>query len=692
MDKKVKKITLLLICLLGSLGCRAEKTSFSQLIETFGDNGEYARMDSVYQLAVRHPDYRNDLFLALDIDITYGTYLNAKGDYSQAQTVFSKALKKTEQLKAQSLKPAERHSVTVSEGIANYERAFGYWQSNQLDSARNYVQEGITIFEALNDSTYMAESYNLSGAINRKSFMLDKSISSYKQALNITESQHNYPLSAIILSNISVLYNELEEFEKAIQFSRRIFSYPVDTTSIDSRIVHISQLCNHAILLINHNRVQNAFDSLQVASQEIQENMPDGLKLYVYTNYARAFRELGETRQAIQYYQKAMKYKARTSNEYNKANLDYLYGYMLLHDTDSLTKAHQYLTKAVNFYRENPNRLLVESLFALSEAEMRLNHPAKVYALALEAHEAEKNLQTRSFHNRLSGFEAELKTKEKDLQIVHLKNIQAEQKNAYQTKIYTAVGVLTATVLLIIILVISMRKRRIAFRFKQMELEKQIKEKEMQSQLLVSEMNKKMTDQYLNGLEDSNNRISRELHDGICNELLSMQMSVNQTSAEALTGQIQSIRESLRTLSHQLSTPVFDHISLHQMLSIYMDRLKHLENLKIHAYIEEDISKLKISSDKVLNIYRIIQECISNILKHAHAQNAYVTVSIVQENIDIIIEDDGKGFPGNGTYSSHEGLGLRSVKERTSKLQGHYEIESTEGKGTFIHIWFPFGA
>lgn len=692
MDKKVKKITLLLICLLGSLGCRAEKTSFSQLIETFGDNGEYARMDSVYQLAVRHPDYRNDLFLALDIDITYGTYLNAKGDYSQAQTVFSKALKKTEQLKAQSLKPAERHSVTVSEGIANYERAFGYWQSNQLDSARNYVQEGITIFEALNDSTYMAESYNLSGAINRKSFMLDKSISSYKQALNITESQHNYPLSAIILSNISVLYNELEEFEKAIQFSRRIFSYPVDTTSIDSRIVHISQLCNHAILLINHNRVQNAFDSLQVASQEIQENMPDGLKLYVYTNYARAFRELGETRQAIQYYQKAMKYKDRTSNEYNKANLDYLYGYMLLHDTDSLTKAHQYLTKAVNFYRENPNRLLVESLFALSEAEMRLNHPAKVYALALEAHEAEKNLQTRSFHNRLSGFEAELKTKEKDLQIIHLKNIQAEQKNAYQTKIYTAVGVLTATVLLIIILVISMRKRRIAFRFKQMELEKQIKEKEMQSQLLVSEMNKKMTDQYLNGLEDSNNRISRELHDGICNELLSMQMSVNQTSTEALTGQIQSIRESLRTLSHQLSTPVFDHISLHQILSIYMDRLKHQENLKIHAYIEEDISKLKISSDKVLNIYRIIQECISNILKHAHAQNAYVTVSIVQENIDIIIEDDGKGFPGNGTYSSHEGLGLRSVKERTSKLQGHYEIESTEGKGTFIHIWFPFGA
>lgn len=374
----MKNITLLLTCLFGSLVCRAEKIGFSQMIETFGETGEYTKMDSVYRLAIRHPDYHKDLFLALDIDISYGTCLNAKGDYPQAQGVFSEALKKTEQLKAKSLKPAERHSVAVSEGIANYERAFGYWQSNQLDSARNYIQEGMMIFEGLNDSTYMAESYNLSGAINRKSFMLDKSISSYKQALNITESQHNYPLSAIILSNISVLYNELEEFDKAIQFSRRIFSYPVDTTSIDSRIVHISQLCNHAILLINHNLVQNAFDSLQIASQEIEENMPDGLKLYVYTNYARAFRESGKSRQAIQYYQKAMKYKDRTLNEYNKANLDYLYGYMLLHDTDSLTKAHQYLSKAVEFYRKNPNRLLVESLFALSEAEMRLNHPEKV--------------------------------------------------------------------------------------------------------------------------------------------------------------------------------------------------------------------------------------------------------------------------------------------------------------------------
>lgn len=687
----MKNITLLLTCLFGSLVCRAEKIGFSQMIETFGETGEYTKMDSVYRLAIRHPDYHKDLFLALDIDISYGTCLNAKGDYPQAQGVFSEALKKTEQLKAKSLKPAERHSVAVSEGIANYERAFGYWQSNQLDSARNYIQKGMMIFEGLNDSTYMAESYNLSGAINRKSFMLDKSISSYKQALNITESQHNYPLSAIILSNISVLYNELEEFDKAIQFSRRIFSYPVDTTSIDSRIVHISQLCNHAILLINHNLVQNAFDSLQIASQEIEENMPDGLKLYVYTNYARAFRESGKSRQAIQYYQKAMKYKDRTLNEYNKANLDYLYGYMLLHDTDSLTKAHQYLSKAVEFYRKNPNRLLVESLFALSEAEMRLNHPEKVYALALEAHETEKGLQTQSFHNRLSGFEAELKTKEKDLQIINLKNIQAEEKNAYQTKIHTAIGILTATVLLVIILVISMRKRRIAFRFKQMELEKQIKEKEMQSQLLISEMNKKMTDQYLNGLEDSNNRISRELHDGICNELLSMEMTVSQTDTGILTKQIQSIRESLRGLSHQLSTPVFDNISLYQMLSIYTDRLRHLENLNIQAYIEEDISKLKLSSDKVLDIYRIIQECISNILKHAHAQNAYITISQAQGNVEIIIEDDGKGFAIGRLHDSHEGLGLRSMKERISKLQGSYEIESAEGKGTLVHICFPVG-
>ena len=76
--------------------------------------------------------------------------------------------------------------------------------------------------------------------------------------------------------------------------------------------------------------------------------MPAGLKLYIYTNYAKALYDTGETKSAIKYYQKAISYKKQSSNEYNKANLDYLYGYMLFQATDSLTQARQYLSNALD--------------------------------------------------------------------------------------------------------------------------------------------------------------------------------------------------------------------------------------------------------------------------------------------------------------------------------------------------------
>lgn len=109
-----------------------------------------------------------------------------------------------------------------------------------------------------------------------------------------------------------------------------IFSYPqTDTLAFDYQINKISYLCNHAILLTNGKYYKNAIDSLQLATRLLQDNMPAGLKLYIYTNYAKALYDTGETKSAIKYYQKAISYKKQSSNEYNKANLDYLYGYML---------------------------------------------------------------------------------------------------------------------------------------------------------------------------------------------------------------------------------------------------------------------------------------------------------------------------------------------------------------------------
>lgn len=670
----------------------ATTENYTVQIQHFGDQGQYEAMDSIYTLAVRQINYENNPVSALDIHITYATYLNAKGESKKAYTILDKARKEARRLEADNYPSEIQKQIKQHEGIATYEMAYGLWSDNELDKAKELTDEAIDLFIQSKDSSYLAESYNLAGVIHKRLFRLDKAIIMYKQALKITETQKDYGTSAIIVNNISTLYNELEEFPKAIQFSRRIFSYPVaDTLALSNRITRIGYLCNHATLLTNSEYYSNALDSLRLAIGLIQENMPDGLKLYAYTNYAKAFRDTGNKQKAFLYYQKAMSYREQTSNAFNKANLDYLYGYMLFHDTDSLVQAHHYLSRALRFYRENPSIMLVKSLLSLAELEAQRNNFRESYALTLEAYKAEQRIQNKNFHNRLAGFEAELKTKEKDLEIISLNAQRAKEKSAYQTRIYTIAGILTLAILLSVILVISMRKRKMNFRLKQMELERELKDKEIRSQLLIDEMNEKMTERYLCGLEDSNDRISKELHDGICNELLSIEMNLNQTDKNQLTTQISQVRENVRNLSHRLSAPHFENMSLYQMLNLYIEKLNTLGVLHIHPYISDDVHGVTLTSDRLLEVYRIAQEAISNVLKHANAQNMYLTVSFPAGNVDIIIEDDGKGFDYKETSSGglSTGIGLRSIKERSHKLRGGCEVESAKGKGTIVHLWFP---
>ena len=619
MDNYMKKLILSFV--LSIFTGYITANNFVQQIQQYGDNGDFHRMDSIYSLAKQQVNYQNDPVAAVEIHTTYATYLNSKREYDKAYSILKDVKKEISLLKDRRFSSDTQKKLLQSESIATYEIAYGLWSNNKLDEAKKFAHEAIKLFEQANDTSRLAESYNLSGVIYKNSFMLDKAILMYKKALKITEQQKDYTLSAIISSNIATLYNELEETQKAIVFSRRFFSYPqTDTLAFDYQINKISYLCNHAILLTNGKYYKNAIDSLQLATRLLQDNMPAGLKLYIYTNYAKALYDTGETKSAIKYYQKAISYKKQSSNEYNKANLDYLYGYMLFQATDSLAQARQYLSNALDFYRKNPSVLLTKSLLALAEVEAKRNNVKESYKLALEAYETEQKIQHKNFHNRLAGFEAELKTKEKDLEIISLNAEKAKNKIAYQTRIY----------------------------------------------------------------------ISKELHNNVCNELLAAEMQLQQANASQLAAQLGVIRETVRNISHQLSTPNFSNISLYQMLNLYVEKLSALKSPALHPYIADEINDLSIPSENILEIYRILQEIISNIIKHAHAQNMYLTVSCTPSDIEVIVEDDGQGFD---TSSSHNiltaGLGLQTIKERCNKLQGECEIESTLNKGTIIHMRFP---
>lgn len=689
----MKKL-LAIALLLGAGFTQAVSQDFVKQIETYGDKGEYHKADSVYRLACTQLNYNNQPVEALDVNVTYAIYLDAQNKTKQARTLIAQARQEIPRMRKTIHDTEILKRIQELEAVATYELAYGLWLENKNNEAKGFAAEAIEQATVLNDSSMMAESYNLAGVIYRRLFMLDKAIASYRKTLKIAESLQNYNLASVIISNISTLYNELEEPVKAVEISRRQFNYPMpDTLTFERYTSYIGRLCNHGIFLNNARYNQAALDTFQLAGTRLRKDSPGGLKFNLYTHLGKVQHDLGHIRESLQYYRKALAYRNQSKQPQYKANFDYLYGYVLFHNTDSLNQAYRFASEAVNFYQteDSLNMLFPKSLLLLSEIEARRNNLPASAALAREAYERELARQKDRFRKTFAGYRAELETQEKEIEISRLNEKRAVEKADYQTRTSIIVGILGLTVLLTALLMVHMRKRRIAFRLKQAELEGEIREKEAKSRLLASEMSKKMTDQYLNGLEDSNNRISKELHDGVCNELLAVSMQAAHTTPQQLSEQIGRIREDVRNLSHQLSSPTFSHISLYEMLHLYSEKLQTLGSPQFHSYIAEDIRHITLPSEQILEVYRIVQEAVSNTIRHAQARQMYLTVSLQENGVSLLFEDDGRGFDVHAQTGKAftSGLGLKTIRERTHKLQGEFRIESTPGKGTVLHITFP---
>ena len=96
----------------------------------------------------------------------------------------------------------------------------------------------------------------------------------------------------------------------------------------------------------------------------------------------------------------------------------------------------------------------------------------------------------------------------------------------------------------------------------------------------------------------------------------------------------------------------------------------------------------RLDSNTEITVFRIIQELITNVIKHAEATEATINISHFDDNLNIIIEDNGKGFNFNN-INLNNGMGLSSIKKRIEHLDGNFQIDSVLKRGTSIIINIP---
>lgn len=202
-------------------------------------------------------------------------------------------------------------------------------------------------------------------------------------------------------------------------------------------------------------------------------------------------------------------------------------------------------------------------------------------------------------------------------------------------------------------------------------------------------------------LERERMNISRTLHDNIGQKLTVVLMKLGSLEKDAgLTEKTEEIRRGLketmtelRDICHTLRPPVLDHFGLRSAIRSLIDSLNEGNegtNPTIRFFSNEIPGRL--DETKELAIYRICQEALTNIIKHAQAKNVYVNLIKKDSLLILTVEDDGKGFEypaSTGGNNPQGSLGIMIMRERAAQVEGRFRIESGIGKGTQVTVEIP---
>jgi len=215
----------------------------------------------------------------------------------------------------------------------------------------------------------------------------------------------------------------------------------------------------------------------------------------------------------------------------------------------------------------------------------------------------------------------------------------------------------------------------------------------------------KLSQQLLKAQETERQMISCELHDRVAQDLSASKIECdmlfkNEPALDApakaklleISKRLQGSINTIRDLSYDLQPPTLAEMGLLKALEIYCEEFSNQFGRKVD-FQSAGLNLFKLDADTEIHLYRLVQEGLNNIRKHADSEKAVVRLLGVFPNIILRIEDTGKGFDVKArelALGDEKRMGLRSMKERVNMLGGQMTIQSNPMQGTKIYIKIPF--
>lgn len=592
---------------------------------------------------------------------TMGSVYGQLGDYLKSLEYFQKALKINEEL-------GNKRGIAFNYGnIATTYRNIG-----DSGKALDYFQKSLKLNEDIGNKAMEAADLHSIGSLYMDILDYKKSAEFIQKALIINEKLKNKDEIAYNFYTLGKVNTHTLEYEKAIDFYQKSMAISQEVGKKSN-----TAKCLLGIGMIYRDAPDAVLSKMSIdpkqrfaKATEFQENALKIMQeLHVLKNEQSAWYELSKTYEKMGDYSKA--YTAYQKHIFFK---DSIQGEAV--KKQITRKEIQYEFDKKEAVLKFEQQLTVEQLEKQKLISVQQQQALSLKEQALVISNKEKDLQHLAFLKEKAEKqerEQQLSLAEKDKQIQSSQLTTLIQEKAYQVQVLAKknalIGFLVSSLVAILLGLIAFY-----FWFRQ----KQAKRDAATQALFAQQLLKK--------LEEERGRIAFDLHDSISHELLTLKRGLEkQIPPSVAMVKIDEIIEDIRKITRNLHPVLLDKIGLKLSIDALCEQYGEVSNLFVSHEIEYDKQLPKASE---LQVFRIIQEVLTNTAKYAHANASYIGLKKVRNALSLEIRDNGKGFDVQKSLNSGKAFGLHSILQRSRVIGGNARIDSSS-LGTTIQILIP---
>ncbi|MCG2615668.1 sensor histidine kinase [Terrimonas sp. NA20] len=563
----------------------------------------------------------------------------------------------------------------ASEAQAYNDLGIIYFDKEQYDTAVDLYTKAMNIRRQLKDELGIAKLHNKIGIVYQNQGLLEQGLGHQLKALELFEKHKDDKGTAYSLNNIGTINQSLGRYAEAIKYHEQSIAIKQkmgDSYGLAGSFVNVGSIYQ---LSKNYTKAEAYYlDAIRLTrGSGDKESLATALN-----NLGQLFSIKGDYEKAKPLIRESLSLQTQLSDTKGRVSCLISMGdiYTGQRHFDSagivLNQALKMARSAVNCQAEETQAMLSLSLLY----EKTGNNQA-----ALDMYKLYSGARDSLFTERLGQKVAEMETRFKTVE--HEKTIQQQQFELQQKNYWLAA----------VISILMLSKLLIYWYYRRYKHSQKIRlQEEISRQQAIS------AKAVIIAAEEERQRIARDLHDGVGQMMSAAKMNLSafesnlpgtskehQSSLEKIMTLVDESCREIRQVSHNMMLSTSFKKTLGEALKDFINKIDH-NTLNIHLYTEGLDQSLDPSTEVML--YRIIQECVNNVIKHAHATILDISIIRDTDGISATIEDNGRGFDAREKVKSG-GMGLKNIHTRIEYLKGNIDIDSSPGRGTVISLQIP---